>query len=183
MSKRPYVLKNSAPDAAGSGSTDAPSVLESASPGGVNATVPELNRRKMRYTQDEFVVDPHVAVFDEHDGAEEGLDIVFTEEVLQQIIENTNLKIKDTGDMSPIFEGHLTDGPEWDEGDLLGFATNFHLGTIGNVNPRACIFADLMWLKDKYQQAKEYPRRSIELWLGDDMVIDNLGALKRRPQR
>lgn len=157
--------------------------LFSTGPGAANTSVPTEDRKSMRYTEDDFIVDPHVPLFDEHSGEEEDLDVEFTEQLLQKIIDNSNHKIADTGDMAPIFEGHLRpDAPENEQGDLLGFATNFHMGTLG-LDGRACIYADLKWLKDKYEKAKTYPRRSIELHMGDDMIIDNVGVLKRRPAR
>jgi hypothetical protein len=166
-----------------------PDVLEgqNVSPAATTTFVPSLpdskKRKKMRYAEEDFVVDPHVAVFDAHDGNEEGYDINFDEKILKEICLNTNKRIIDTGDMSPIYAGHIEDDlPEDEQGELLGFATNFHMGTIGDVDPRPCIFADFKWLKTKYERAKEYPRRSIELWL-DDMVVDCVAGLKRRPQR
>jgi hypothetical protein len=166
-----------------------PDVLEgqNVSPGATTTYAPALpdnkKRKQMRYAEDDFVVDPHVAIFDAHDGNEEGYDINFDANVLKTICANTNKRINDTGDMSPIYAGHIEDElPESEQGELLGFATNFHMGTIGDVDPRPCIFADFKWLKTKYEKAKEYPRRSIELWL-DDMVVDCVASLKRRPQR
>lgn len=164
-----------------------PTLLEgaAAAPGGATTFVPSVEdeRKNQRYEEGDFVVEPNVALFDAHDGREEDLDIVFDEALLQQIIDNTMRKIHDTGDMPPVYCGHLDDNkPEYEQGELLGFVDDLRLGEIGNLEPRACIYGTIKWRKDKVDMALEYPRRSIELSL-DVMEIDNLAALKSRPQR
>jgi hypothetical protein len=163
-----------------------PTLLEgaAAAPGGTTAFVPSVEERKnQRYEDGDFIVEPNVALFDAHDGHEEDLDIVFDEGLLQKIVDNTMRKIADTGDMPPVYCGHLDDAkPEYEQGELLGFVDDLRLGEIGNLEPRACIYGTIKWRKDKVDMALEYPRRSIELSL-DVMEIDNLAALKSRPQR
>jgi hypothetical protein len=166
---------------------DVPVVCEGmTSAGGIDTVTPSLPKstKHLQYSDEDFIVDPAVPLFDEHSGNEEGLDIDFTPEVLQQIIDNTNHRILDTNDLVPVYIGHIDDDlPEGKQGELVGFVMNLSLGQIGELNPRACIMGDICWLRDKHEGAKEFTRRSIELWLDDPMVIDNLAILKRRPER
>jgi hypothetical protein len=164
-----------------------PVVVEQAMPGGVATAPAELLGTKIKkhtYEDGDFVVIPNVPIFDEHNGAEEGLDINFTPDVLQQICDVTNFAAEDTQTLPPYYEGHIEDMvPEHEQGGLLGFFCNFRVeDNFGELNPRHVIMADLKVLKTRYQQVKDYPFRSIELWF-DDMRIVNVAALKRRPQR
>jgi hypothetical protein len=75
--------------------------------------------------------------------------------------------------------GHQPDGKPEDEITILGWASNFNIGTWGNEAPRACIFADLKFKADMWEVAKGLPRRSVELWTpnSDDAFIDPLALL------
>ena len=115
----------------------------------------------------QFVVERAVPVLDEHD------DITAAD--LREIVENNNRRVRDTGDAAVICLHHTPDdGPA--ENLVVGFAKNFRLGRIGRENPRRCILADFHLRKDRYELAKEHPRRSVELWL-DSKVIDPIALL------
>ena len=146
--------------------------------GGANTSAPGLETKKYD-DQDEYVVIPDVPIFDSHSGEDEGLDLEFTPEVLQQIIDRCNERIKDTGDLVPITDRHTSDDPNDPEPDLLGFAHNFRLGDLGKVKPRQAIYCDMRIHRTKLAKAKSLPRRSIELWV-DDLAIDPV-VLKRSP--
>jgi len=145
-------------------------------PGGGNTFVPSLTDDKKKkplkveFDKEAFETLSGIPVFDEHPGAEEELDIDFTPEVLQQIIDACNQRIEDTGDLVPVTDGHTSDNSQDPEPEILGFAENFRLGDLGNTNPRKAIFCDIHVYKDKMERVKQLPRRSIELW--QDMVAD-----------
>lgn len=136
-------------------------------PGGSNTFIPGHDRK--RYEEEgDYVVVRDVPIFDEHHGQEEGEDLDFTPEVLEKIVTACNRRIADTGDCPVVTDGHIY--PDEPPPDVLGFACDFKLGQIGNVRPRAAILATLKIHKDKYERAKQLPRRSVELW--PDMVAD-----------
>ena len=103
----------------------------------------------------EFVVEHAVPVLDEHE------DIGPAD--LLEIIANNNRRIADTGDMPPIVLHHTPDDG-LATNPIVGFARDFRMGRLGKENPRRCILADFHFFKDKYELAKEHPRRSVELW-------------------
>lgn len=142
-------------------------------------------RKAARYSDQDFIYDDHVPVLDCHDAAEYGEDIVFNKVMLEKCVANTNYRIDDTADWAPIYCGHTDqESPESEQGELLGFATKFEMGTIGELDPRDCIYANFAWLKNKYNKAKELTRRSVELWFdAGEPIIDAIAAIKRRPQR
>ena len=110
------------------------------------------------------------AIFDEHHGEAEGLDMNFDERALRKIIDACNRRIEETGDTPPIIDRHTSEDPNDPEPDILGYADNFRLGTLGNKIKRKAIYATLNIHKDKWSKARNLRRRSIELW--PDMVVD-----------
>lgn len=90
--------------------------------------------------------------------------------MLKQIVEQCNARIEDTGDLVPITAGHTSDDPSVPEPDILGYACNFRMGSIGKDTPRAAIMCDMRIHRDNMERVKQLPRRSIELW--PDLVID-----------
>lgn len=150
-----------------------------ASPMGSNTFVPALNskRKKIKFANEEdYETIENICIFDEHNGEEEGLDINFDEEMLQKIIDRCNHRIEDTGDMPTVIDGHTEDDEEESKRDVLGFASNFQMGEIGEKKKRKAIFADLHIKKEHMERAKALPRRSIELWhkdlTADPIVLD-----------
>lgn len=132
----------------------------------------------------EYVVFTHVPIFDQHDGREDDkLKLVFTPGVLQEIADNSNRRMLDTGDPCVIYDEHTSDDPVAQKPILLGFATDFEVGDFGNLDPRKCIFATFKFKKETWDLARQKPRRSVELWM-DDLVIDVISLLgDERPAR
>jgi hypothetical protein len=155
---------------------------EATSAGGSNTCLPDLKKApRIEFDADsgEFDTIESVPLFDAHDGKEEGLDIKFDADLLGQIVDQCNARIRDTGDLVPVTDRHTSDDPGAPEPEILGYAGNFKLGEIGEENPRPCIYADLKIYKNKMALAKQLPRRSIELW--PDLVIDPV-VLKKAEQ-
>ena len=117
----------------------------------------------------EFIEVNDVPIMDEWDD--------FPEEKLHEIIDVNNKRAQDTGDLIPLVIGHNKpnqkeiDGPE-----IVGYACNLKLGKIGKLNPRPAILAKFKFFKEKFELAKKFPRRSIELWK-DDLVLDPIALL------
>lgn len=118
---------------------------------------------------EDYVIVDDVPIFDE--------DELNPTEKLMRICEVNNNRIMDTGDKIPLVIGHTTEGAtEKEQPEIVGWASNLKLGTIGNLNPRSVITATWEILKDCADEVKKYPRRSIELWL-DDYIIDPIALL------
>jgi hypothetical protein len=138
------------------------------SAGASNTSVADLeNKLKIKFDKTNFDTLVHIPVFDAHNNSD--LNIDFTEDVLQRIIDKCNSRIADTGDCPVITDGHTSSDPEH-QPEHLGFASSFCMGEIGKVNPRKAIFCDLHIHKAKMAKVKELPRRSVELWA--DMCLD-----------
>lgn len=128
-----------------------------------------------------------VPVFDEHFKKD---DISFSADDIKRLIENTNYKIKDTHDLVPLIPGHcVTDDsvPEY-ECPCMGYAENFRLGQIGELDPRAAVIADLCIPKESWEKVKGMPRRSPELVVPDgdkdQAFVDRIALLgKTSPAR
>ena len=150
-------------------------------PGGTNACVPSLDDDRRKYSEDGgHVVLDDVPLFDAHDGAEEGLDgVQFDAALLQKIVDACNARGRDTGDWPPVLDRHTSDDPSAPQPEVLGYACDFKLGRIGKVRPRPCVMATLRIRKDKWEKARQLPRRSIELWT-DDLAIDPVVLSKER---
>lgn len=144
---------------------------EATAPGGDNTFIPAVGKGKppRKYGMEDFVIVQDVPIFDEHGE--------WTPDKLTQIIDNCNARIKDTGDACPIIIGHTRDeAVETSQPDIVGWATQFRLGKIGKVKPRAAILATFKIKRDKWELAKKYPRRSVELWK-EGMFIDPIALL------
>lgn len=134
------------------------------------------------YEKDGWVFADNVPVFDEN----ERDGIVYDEEVLTKTVSNNNARIKDTGDLSPVVIGHKPDDAPETESEVIGWASNFKIGDWGKVSPRKCIFADLKFTKENWEKAKNFPRRSVEIWTPDtdEVFIDPIALLAATtPQR
>jgi hypothetical protein len=110
--------------------------------------------------RDGMVFAPHIPLFDAHtrDGVE------FDQARLQTIADNCNRRIADTGDLSPLVAGHASEETPETDRPVIGWASNFTVGTWGVTEPRPCIFADLQFTTEQWAIAKTLPRRSVELW-------------------
>lgn len=122
-----------------------------------------------------------VAVLDCHTFAHptiKGKMVDLNEARLKQIAVNMNRRIKDTGDESPIVIGHTKDGlPEKYQPEVIGFARDWVVGPFFKTGRKA-LFSRWRVFKDRLDKLTEYPRRSVELWLGKWEVdpISVLGA-------
>lgn len=116
----------------------------------------------------EFTIFENVAIFDE--------DADHSPERLAELVEINNQRVADTGDECPIIIGHTSnDLPEIDQPEIVGYASNFVMGVIGNIRPRAAILATFKILSSCIDRVRKFPRRSVELW--DDGVIDPIAIV------
>lgn len=150
---------------------------------------------------DLFVRVPDVNVFDEHedvyyedeDGRPCGPDAEgairkvrrFTKDDLIRIARNCNKRDR-KGSLSPLTFGH-TNPREKDETKQpppRGYALGYRVAYDSDLGCHV-IRTNLHWRKEHYEDAKTYPRLSIELWPSDDgeEIIDPVSALRRTPAR
>ena len=144
-----------------------------------------------------WVVRRAVPVFVEHDEVEIDADGQehterFGRKELEAIARDSARRERETGDPAPIMLGHIPRNKagawhyERDLGKIVGFARNFRVGYMktrgkdGKSQKRLAVLVDKWFRKDRYQEAMEYPRRSVELW--DKRIIDPICLLKRTPQ-
>lgn len=122
-----------------------------------------------------------VAILDEHTmphPKKPGTLINITETTLQKIADNNNRRIKSTGDECPVVIGHTQDGlPEKYQPEVIGFARDFKVRPLFKTGRKA-LYARWRVYTDRLEKLLEYPRRSVELWLGKWEVdpISLLGA-------
>jgi hypothetical protein len=131
-----------------------------------------------------YVLRPGVPVFDEHDDLDEHGQVLrrFDRPALEEIALRCNARERATGDLCPITLGHTIDGaPEHQQPPIVGFARNFRVGAFGPAQ-RNGILADFYLRRDRYSQAMDFPRRSVELWV-KERFIDPIALLRRTPQR
>lgn len=138
-----------------------------------------------KFPEDKFERVVDVPVFAEHatkDG--NGNSVVYGKDELAAIAARCNERIADTGDFSPITEGHTPTKEDFAAGapmpKVLGYAGPYRLGQIGNKNPRWAIFADEWHHKEDTPTLSRLRRRSPELWLEErmeDRFFDPIAAL------
>lgn len=103
-----------------------------------------------------------IPVFKEH----ERNGVVFDSEAMDEIADESNLRIEDTGDYVPIVLRHNEDDKD---SKVVGYAGPFIVGEIGRVNPVACIYAEEFRIqKADREEVSRYPRLSVELWAKKD---------------
>lgn len=131
-----------------------------------------------------YIEKHNVAVLDEHEIKDkDGKTLAKIDaKKLQHIADVNNQRIKDTGDLIPLVIGH-TKGevgeyvPEDQQPEIVGYAKNLRVGQFKNTNRKA-IHATFQFFKDKLDKVRNFPRRSVELWLSDWKIdpISLLGA-------
>ena len=138
----------------------------------------ELERlAREAFPDEKFVTIRNKAIFDEHETElPDGEKKVYDRKELVAIAETCNQRILDTGDFSPITDGHTPDEEGLPDPDILGFASNFRVGLLGNKTPRWAIFVDEHISRDEEERAKKKPRISVEIW-PTDRVIDPIARL------
>lgn len=152
-----------------------------------------------KFPDDEYAHIQNVPVFMEHDYPRyllerdgkpkldaDGRQIQVIEkydlEALKSICANLNYRIRNTKDFSPISDKHSPrKGSEESKPRLFGFSGPYGLGQVGNEDTKWAIVAKQEhWFKDKAHLAREYPRRSPEVYLGRpmaDRILDPITAL------
>lgn len=118
-----------------------------------------------------FIVRNEVPIYDEGApielerdaaGKPTGVKRRATEADLEDIVARCNKRIQDTGDEALIAIGHSKPNLlEEDQPEVVGFAKNFKLGTLGT---KRVITATMRFFKDRFDKAMKFPRRSVEMW-------------------
>lgn len=111
---------------------------------------------------------PNVPVLDEHRLVDQGREIHVDAARLQRIAENTNRRFARTGDAVALIVGHTDDEPGSQERPVVGWAKDLRVGPF--VDGKKAIYADFYYRKSKANVVGDYPRRSVELWLGKDEI-------------
>ncbi len=125
-----------------------------------------------------FAVYHSVPIFKEHTGSD-GTE--YTKQLLEDIAENNNDRIEETGDYCPIVGWHTpSDNDPSKDPPIIGFAENFRVEKFGKKQPRWCIYATFKVRKDKHEYFRDHPRRSVEIWPEDkpeNRYIDPIAVL------
>lgn len=127
----------------------------------------------------------NVAEFTEHRTKHKGRDgeerpVIYDRRALEAVLNRCNERIADTGDFSPISDGHTPVEEGGKMPDVLGYAGPFYLGQIGNTNPRWAIFADEWHDQSEAARLEKLRRRSPEVWMEErmeDRFLDPVAAL------
>ena len=138
-----------------------------------------------------WVIQRNVPVLDEHELTDEqGRPEGFVDaKILQEIAENNNRRIAETGDAAPLIVGHTEDGVNAKERPVVGFAINYRVRPFKQ--GRQAIYCDFAVRRKYANVLEDYPRRSVELWLskreldpiallGGSTPERNLGVIVRK---
>lgn len=128
----------------------------------------------------QFTVAPHVCAVDTFrmKNADGTFVADVTDEFIDKLVDHMNERERLTGDLSPIVIGHTIDGqPETEAPPVVGYARNWHSGTLGTTGRKAAFF-DAWIFNDDVPLARKFPRRSCEVWTNRFEVdpISLLGA-------
>lgn len=110
-----------------------------------------------------------VPLLDEHSlQGKSGMDVVVDGQFLRDVAANNNRKFQNTGDPAAMIVGHTPDDDSTDQKPVVGWAANFHVAPFTNTDGRTvdCLYADLFYRRDKENVIRDFPRRSVELWVG-----------------
>jgi hypothetical protein len=97
---------------------------------------------------------------------DEEVTVKVDETRLKRILAILQKRLKETGVVPVIREGHTLKGSgisETDQPDILGFTPYFRMGTFGPERKPA-ILTDMYFLPGKFAQARQYPFRSAEIY-------------------
>lgn len=118
-----------------------------------------------------WVTVPDVKVLDEHElDGEDGKPAAYVDrQVLEEIAANNNNRVLATGDPAPLIVGHTSDDPRAEERPVVGYAVNYKVResrdpATGKLS--YAIHTDYKVRKKHEHVIEDYPRRSVELWLG-----------------
>jgi len=133
---------------------------------------------------------PNVPIFDEHDeyGKDGKITRRFDQRKLQEIVTKTERLERESGVIPKITIGHtLTTNAktgqqprETDQPPIVGYARQLHLGRFGP-RKKLGILATFYFRRDQWQEAREYPYRSVEIYPTTN-EITGIAILKRDPQ-
>ncbi len=123
-----------------------------------------------------------VNVFDEHtDRRGDKVVRKFTRADLEKIAEKCNHRDR-IGQHCPLTLGHTKDdAKEKDQPEIVGYARKFRVAFDATLN-RHVIRATYYLRRDRAEEAREYPRISVEYW-PDGKFFDPIALLRRTPQR
>jgi hypothetical protein len=134
---------------------------------------------------DEYVVVPDVALLDEHSYThpKTGKEVKVDAKELRRVCDNLNKKMSETHDATPHVIGHTKDDTdEENQPTILGWYVRYRVHQLLD-SPRQAIHGDLFVKKAQVEEARKYPRRSVEYWPGR-ADIDPVSALSSTaPQR
>lgn len=129
--------------------------------------------RANRYEFDnpqKWVTQPAVPLLDEHIMSnDDGRPIATVDRrALEQIAENNNRRVRETGDPATLILGHTSDDPRAPEKPAKGFVVNYRVLPYKR-DPRTgqviyAIHGDFKVRPKNAAILEEYPRRSVELW-------------------
>ena len=129
-------------------------------------------------TGEVYAVYHSVPIFKEHTGSD---GTKYTQELLEDIADNNNDRIEETGDYCPIVGWHTpSDNDPSKDPPIIGFAENFRVEKFGKKQPKWCIYATFKIRKDKHDYFRDHPRRSVEIWPEDkpeNRYIDPIAVL------
>jgi hypothetical protein len=127
---------------------------------------------------------PDVTVFDEHEERDAKGEVIrrFDRAKLDIIVARTNDR-DSKGMYCPLAIGHTKDGvPESEQPELVGYAREFFTVYDDSLK-RFVIRCKYYVRKEKAEDAKKYPRTSVELWQKpEDMFFDPISMIRRTPQ-
>jgi len=129
---------------------------------------------------EDMIVKHHVPILDEHELKDNKGNVVIRldKDKLQEIVNTNNTRMSNTGDEIPLVIGHTKDdAPESEQPEIVGYATNLKVEPFFKTG-RKCITATFKFFKNTVDKVRNFPRRSIELWLSDYKIdpISLLGA-------
>lgn len=88
-------------------------------------------------------------------------------QALQEIANNNNRKVRETGDPATLILGHTSDDPRAEEKPAQGFVVNYRVKPFKRNQDGQIIYAihgDYKLRHNKAHLVEDYPRRSVELW-------------------
>lgn len=118
---------------------------------------------------EKWVTIPDVPLLDEHEMTDDtGKPITFVDRsALEEITNNNNRKVRETGDPATLILGHTSDDPRAPEKPAQGFVVNYKVKPFKRNPDGQVIYAihgDYKLRPNKAHLVEEYPRRSVELW-------------------
>ena len=118
-----------------------------------------------------WVTETDVPVLDEHAMTDqEGQELSYVDRaVLQEIADNNNRRVLETGDPAPLIVGHTSDAPNAAEKPVVGYAVNYKVKPYRR-DPETgqvvyAIHADYKVRPKHKDVINDFPRRSVELWV------------------